>query len=268
MKKIIPLLIALQAVTMLCYSQVSSIPYGKNPYTGRYYKIRGFKIYCEVYGEGTPVLMIHGNGGSIAAFSQTIPYFEDKYMVIAVDSRAQGKSIDKSDSLTFEMMADDFSVLLDSLHIKKTYVIGWSDGGICALLLAIRHPDQVIKLASTGANLWPGYEPISSSEWKSMQRQYRAQLRRTWPTAVEKNDWKISELDDFQPNIPLAALRQIKCPSLIICGDRDVIPVKHTVLISKNIPKGHLWIVPNSGHATLIEHSDEFNEKVDNFFSH
>jgi pimeloyl-ACP methyl ester carboxylesterase len=212
--------------------------------------------------------MIHGNGGSIAAFSQTIPYFEEKYMVIAVDSRAQGNSIDKNDSLTFEMMADDFSVLLDSLHIKKTYVIGWSDGGICALLLAIRHPDQVIKLASTGANLWPGYEPIRSSEWKSMQREYKKQLHRTWPTAKEKNDWKIAELDDFQPNIPLAALRKIKTPSLIICGDRDVIPVEHTVLISKNIPNAHLWVVPNSGHATLIEHSDEFNEKVDDFFSH
>jgi len=255
MKKILPLLAVFQAVTMLCYCQQKSPAYGDNPSAGKYYNIRGFKMYCEIYGQGEPVLMIHGNGGSIGSFYRTIPYFEKKYMVIVADSRAHGKSIDSSDSLTFEMMADDFNALLDTLRIKKAYVIGWSDGGINALLLAIRHPDKVIKLASTGANLWPDFSPISATQWKQMQKQYNIQKNRTWSSAREKNDWKINALDQYQPNIPLSALKKIQCPAFIIGGDRDLIPVEHTKLIAKHIPQSTLWIVQDSGHATLIEHS-------------
>jgi len=266
MKKLISLLAVLQMVCQCCCSQQRP-HYGSNPSAGKYYDIRGFKMYCEIYGQGDPVLMIHGNGGNIGSFSKTIPYFEKKYMVIVADSRAQGNSVDSSATLTFEMMADDFSTLLDTLHIKSAYVIGWSDGGINGLLLAIRHPDKVIKLAATGANLWPDFTPLTSSQWRHMQKQYNIEKKKTWPTAQEKNDWKINALDEFQPNIHLSALKKIRCPSLIICGDHDMIPVKHTALIAKNIPKGKLWVVKNSGHRTLIEHSDEFNKNVDEFFA-
>jgi pimeloyl-ACP methyl ester carboxylesterase len=165
------------------------------------------------------------------------------------------------------MMADDFSTLLDSMHIKKTYVIGWSDGGINALLIAMRHPDKVIKLASTGANLWPDSTALIPSLWKEMQKNYNTSKNKSRTTEKEKNDWKIFLLDWFQPNIPLTALKAIKCPSLIICGDRDLIPVEHTVLIYKNIPDAYLWVLPNSGHATLIEHTADFNKKVNEFFT-
>jgi len=267
MKKILFILAFLQTITLICYSQQKSISYGNNPSAGKYYNIRGFKMYCEVYGDGKPLLMIHGNGGSIDAFKKNIPYFSKKYKVIVVDSRAHGKSTDSKDSLSFEMMADDFNALLEAMHIKKTYVIGWSDGGINALLLAMRHPDKVIKLVSTGANLWPDSTALIPSLWKDMQKQYNEQKNKKWATAKEKNDWKIFLLDYFQPNIPLKALKEIKCPSLIICGDHDLIPVEHTVLIYHNIPKAYLWVVPNSGHGTLIEHTDEFNKVVDGFFS-
>src|SRR5919199_3698925 len=110
-----------------------AVPYGNNSAAGKYYAVRGIKLYCEMYGQGKPLLLIHGNGGSIQSFSKNIPYFAKKYRVIAVDSRAHGKSIDPSDSLSFEMMADDFAALLTTLHIDSAYVVGWSDGGINAL---------------------------------------------------------------------------------------------------------------------------------------
>ena len=156
----------------IAWSQQQPIKYGDNPAAGKYYDVRGIKMYAEVYGTGKPLLLIHGNGGSIGAFSQTIPYFSKKYQVIAVDSRAHGKTVDAKDSLSFEMMADDFAALLDKMHIDSAYVIGWSDGGINALLLAIRHPDKVLKLASTGANIWPDFYPLSTSQWKQMQKEY------------------------------------------------------------------------------------------------
>ncbi|MGC3979143.1 MAG: alpha/beta hydrolase [Paludibacteraceae bacterium] len=132
-----------------------NINYGNNPNAAKYYNIRGINIYTEQYGNGKPLLMLHGNGGSIASMASIIPYFSNKYRVIAIDSRAHGKSIDTNDSLSFEMMADDISVLLDSMRISSAYLIGWSDGGIITIEMALRHPEKIIKLVSTGANLWP-----------------------------------------------------------------------------------------------------------------
>lgn len=83
-----------------------------------------------------------------------------------MDSRAQGKTVDAGDSLNFEMMADDEAALLDAMHNHSTYVICWSDGGINALCLAIRHPEKVIKLAGTGANLWPDSTGALPELWR------------------------------------------------------------------------------------------------------
>src|SRR5689334_22541047 len=136
--------------------------YGRNPKAGHYVNTRGFKMYYETYGEGQPLLIIHGNGGSINNFLYQIPYFSKEYKVVIADSRAQGKSTDTADSLSYEMMADDLNALLDSLHLDSCYVIGWSDGGINGLLLAIHHSEKVKKLAVTGANLWPDTSAINA----------------------------------------------------------------------------------------------------------
>ena len=252
-------------LSMLSYGQKPKVAYGNNPAAGRYYNIRGIKMYAEVYGKGAPLLLIHGNGGDISAFSKNIPYFEKKYMVIAVDSRSQGKSIDPKPALTFEQMADDFAALLDAMHIQKAYVLGWSDGGINAILMAMRHPDKVLKLASTGANLWPG--PTAFPDWDQTVKYYEENKNKVWHTAKERNAWKMFMLDYEQPNIKLAELKKVNCPALIIAGDHDGILDKHTRLIYKNIPGAKLWIVPNSSHSTLIDHADEFNKRVDAFFA-
>ena len=248
-------------------AQEKPVPFGDNPAAGKYYEINGFKMYCEIYGAGQPLLLIHGNGGSINAFKHNIPFFSGKYEVIAADSRAQGKSKDSGQSLTFEMMADDEAALLDALHIGSAYVIGWSDGGIVALLLAMRHPGKVIKLAATGANVQPDASAFRPGVWAQDKKRYDADKNKVWKTEKEKNDWKLFELDWNQPNIPFVALQSIRCPSLIICGDHDVISIEHTVKIFQAIPKAALWVVPSSGHATLIEHAKEFNTEVDEFFS-
>ena len=200
-----------------------------NSKAGKYLNTRGFKMYYEMYGTGKPLLIIHGNGGSIKDFSNQVPYFSKEYKVILADSRAQGKSIDARDSLNYEMMADDLNALLDELHLDSCYVIGWSDGGINGLLLAIRHPEKVKKLAVTGANLWPG------------------------TTAVE-------------PNITAAQLHTIKCPTLVIGGDHDALLPRHTLLIAEAIPRSYLWIIPNSGHSTPINYAKQFNETINDFF--
>lgn len=267
MKSVLSMVLLLLAMTGYGQNQPTIVPYGNNEVAGKYYNIRGIRMYCEVYGSGKPLLMIHGNGGSISAFRNNIGYFAGKYQVIALDSRSQGKSVDPADSLSFEMMADDEAALLDAMHINSAYVLGWSDGGINALLLAMRHPGKVIKLASTGANLWPDSTAIVPDFWKGDKRHFETMDASKIKTTREKNDWKLFLLDWYQPNVPLKTLQSIKCPSLIIGGDHDLIRVEHTVQIFQSIPHANLWILPNSCHSTLIDYADEFNRTVDAFFS-
>jgi len=245
----------------------TTVKYGHNKQAGKFYDIRGFKMYAEVYGQGAPLLIIHGNGGSIRDFIYQIPYFEKKYKVIVADSRAQGYSTDSGDSLTYEMMADDYAALLDAMKIDSAYVIGWSDGGINALLLAIRHPQKVKKLASTGANLVPDTTAVPREVWDIALPVYLALKAKTQKTPEEKDEYKLMRLLAEQPHIPLTDLQKISCPSLIIGGDHDVIKEEHTMLIYKNIPEAYLWILPGSGHSTPIIYKDDFNKVVDRFFS-
>ena len=243
-----------------------AVPYGRNPAAGHYLAVRGVRLYYETYGAGPPLLLLHGNGGSIQAFEKNIPYFARHYRVIALDSRAHGKSVDRGDSLSFEMLADDCAALLTGLRIDSTYVLGWSDGGITALLLGLRHPAQVRRLAATGANLSPDSTALLPSLWREQQRDYQQKKDSVFTSPKRRNDWKVFLLDVFQPNVPLTALAGMKPPAFIIAGDHDLIVAQHTVAIYQHLPRAWLWIVPHSGHGTLVEHSDEFNRQVDTFF--
>jgi pimeloyl-ACP methyl ester carboxylesterase len=241
--------------------------YGKNKNAGKYYNIRGFNMYAETYGTGMPLLIIHGNGGSINNFLYQIPYFSKKYKVIIADSRAQGNSKDEADSLSYEMMADDYAALLDQMKIDSAYVIGWSDGGINGLLLAIRHPEKVKKLAVTGANLWPDTTAVFNDVEQMVLPPYNMLKTKTDKNAQEKAGWKLLRLLVEQPHIPLTDLQKIAVPTLVIGGDHDVIKPEHTMLIAQNIPNSYLWILPGSGHSTPIIYKNDFNKQVDDFFS-
>jgi pimeloyl-ACP methyl ester carboxylesterase len=261
------ILLLSQFLVSILFAQEPAIHYGANATAGKFYSIRGFNMYCETYGEGQPLLIIHGNGGSIADFVNNIPYFSKKYKVIIADSRAQGKSADLKDSLSYEMMADDYAALLDTMKVDSAFVIGWSDGGINGLLLAIRHPEKVRKLAVTGANCWPDTSAVASDVIDLLMPFYNNIKAKTEKNPIEKAQWKLLRLLVEEPHISVAELHRIGCPTLVIGGDHDVIRPEHTMLISHSIPKSYLWILPNSGHSTPIFYKDAFNAIVDDFFA-
>jgi pimeloyl-ACP methyl ester carboxylesterase len=238
--------------------------FGSNEKAGGFATIRGFKMYYEMYGQGEPLLIIHGNGGSISNFFGQIPFFERHYKVILADSRAQGRSVDESDSLSYEMMADDLNDLLNTLHIDSCNVIGWSDGGINGLLLAIRHPDKVKKLAVTGANLWPDTSAVDPEVYDMVVQDIKSYKNKP-VTPNSKHALKLLHLLNQEPHISTAQLKKIKCPTLVIGGDHDVILTKHTLLIAESIPKSYLWILPDSGHSTPLVYKDLFNQVVYQF---
>src|SRR5215208_6456222 len=141
--------------------QTTSINYGDNRDAGNFKKINGINLYYEIYGTGKPLIFLHGNGGSIRGARAKIEYFKKYFKVIAIDSRGHGKSIDTTTKqLTYLQMTSDIKVLLDSLNIDSAFVQGQSDGGILGLLLAINFPGKISKLATYGANMFPGKKAV------------------------------------------------------------------------------------------------------------
>jgi pimeloyl-ACP methyl ester carboxylesterase len=134
------------------------------------------------------------------------------------------------------------------------------------LLLAIRHPDKVKMLASTGANLWPDTTAIDPFVYKMIQH-IKDSISKLAATPAIKGQRKLLRILADEPHIKLADLKKIHCPSLIIGGDHDVILPLHTLLIAEAITKSYLWIIPKSGHSTPIVYRDEFNQAVMNFFT-
>ena len=239
---------------------------GDNALVGKYLRTRGISMYYETYGKGQPMLLIHGNGGSISNFMYQIPYFADQYRVIGVDCRAQGKTVDKGDSLSYEMVADDLNALLDSLHLDSCFVMGWSDGATEGLLLAMRHPKMVKKLVVTGARLWTdssSMDPVVIA-WAT---NYIASFDHMKQSSDVQNNRKVAELMVQQKAIPISDLQKVKCPTLVIGGDHDIVLPQHTLLIAESLPRSYLWILPGAGNAILIDHTSLFNNIVGNFFS-
>jgi len=250
-------------------NEQSEIPYGDNQTIGKFTEVNGINMYYEIYGSGYPVIIIHGNGGSIAEMGNQISYFADDYKIIAADSREHGKSSGKDERLTYEVMATDWAELLNNLKIDSAYVIGWSDGGIIGLLLAIHYPEKVKKLAVCGVNIESDTSAIYSwaIDWIN-------KMNKTADENIEKNDtiqnWhrlkNYLDLLGNQPHIPLNDLHKIKAPTLVMAGDRDIIREEHTLKIYQNILNSRLCIFPASTHEIPVDDPDLFNSTVERFF--
>lgn len=268
------LAIGIQFLSALAFAQMpelkTKINYGSNAKAGKYAEVNGIKMYYEEYGKGAPMIMIHGNGGSIHDMGYQIEYFSKSYRVIAADSRCHGKSGIGDGQLTYEQMADDWAALMTFLKTDSAYIIGWSDGGILGLLLAIHHPAKVMRLAAMGANLQPDSSAVYG--W-AVRMVYRA--NKTVDSMIARNDttgpWAVLkkhlDLIGNQPHIPLSDLKKISAPTLVLSGDKDVITLEHTCQIFGNIPKAHLCIFPGATHLIPVEDPVTFNRAVEKFFT-
>jgi len=232
--------------------------YGGDKEAGKYADINGIKLYYETYGEGHPFLYLHGNGGSISNCSKFMPHLINKYKIIAIDSRAQGRSTDTHKPLTYMQMAADINALLDKLDIDSTYIWGQSDGAILGLILAMKHPDKVKKLLAFGANIQPDSLAVFECAINDSKRIVRE--------SKDERKRKLEQLMIDYPNIPYTDLSAIKAPVLVIAGDRDIIRPEHTLKIFQHIPNSHLCIIPGATHGASWEKKELFLSILDDFF--
>lgn len=212
-----------------------------------------------------PVLMLHGNGEEHGIFGQVIDAVcASGRPVVAVDSRAQGKSTRGTAELTYELMADDALAALAALGFGKAHLLGFSDGAIEALVIARDHPELALSLLSIGANLSP--DGVDDS----FQMEQAAQNLLAWADFWEKGDGSHRNVDPslvrptpkearttaellhmmvVYPQIDPASLSQIACPTTVMAGEFDEIKREETDLIHVSIPDSRLVIVPGAGHV-------------------
>jgi pimeloyl-ACP methyl ester carboxylesterase len=249
--------------------------YGSNQQVGKYAAVNDIKVYYEIYGAGEPLLLLHGNGGSIGDFVFQIPELSKHFRVIAVDSRAQGKSTDSKKEITYALMASDMSALIDKLNLGNVHVVGWSDGGNVGLELAFAHPQKVKKLITFGANYThvnyaapPDRVAMDANDPRLLQvapvlKKYKEGQDKVSPLVKKK----LSDLSDNYPNLTLDQLKQIKVPVLVVVGDRDLIRLDQTISLFTTLPHAQLFIVPGASHMVPLEQPEVINREVIHFLS-
>ncbi len=205
-------------------------------------RVNGININYEAYGDGKPIVLIHGNGENHKVFDILIDSLKMNYKVYALDSRCHGKSEDTKD-ISYSLMADDVIAFINTLKIEKPVLYGFSDGGIVGLLIAIKEPYLLSKLIISGANINPaGIKNFNLAFYR-------------FAYFITRN--KLVKMMVKEPDIESYELRKIKIPVYVLAGQRDIIKQSHTKLIADNIPQSTLEIIQNENHSSYIIHSDK-----------
>lgn len=241
------------------------IRYGNNKANSHRLKINDAELYYEIYGEGEPLLLLHGNSQSIYAFNKQIPELAKRFKVIAVDTRGQGNSKDYSTNpLNYELFADDMKQLLDSLHIKSANVLGWSDGGNTGLIMALKFPALVKRLGIMGAVLFSSKESVDGKILKGLKSAIESLKARI--DSHSKTKLRLYTLLLNEPHLSFNALKSLNMPVLVMAGEHDLVLEKHTKAIASNISNSILTIFKDASHFAPVEHPKEFNDVVLRFF--
>lgn len=236
------------------------IPYGDNPAAGAYLNVGDAKLYYEVYGTGKPLVLLHGGVyGYISEFQNLIPRLAENFQVICIATRGHGKSEIGSEPFTYRQRADDAYKIIRSVTNDSTVVIGFSDGGYSALKLAALYPQVVKKVVTIGVSDRPKgatsqkFNYTAASLMKSDSAFFSGRLKlMPEPGRWDESLSKLNKLynDDY---MSVETFGTIKCPVLIMSGDRDAYHSVETVVkCARAIPNAQLAIIPGCGHVVFF----------------
>lgn len=221
--------------------------------------IHGHPIFYAMQGRGPTLLLLHGGGDSGEhSFAQQLDEFAEHHFIVAPDQVGQGRTPDIKGPLSYTGMMEDTAALLQHLKLKQVDVVGFSDGGILALMLAVRHPELVRRLVISGVNIAPeGLNPDDLEE-----------LRATQTARPKTIDEKLAHLwltSPTESELNVAMLARIAQPVLVVSGDRDAITLEHTLKIFHALPLAELCVLPGTDHATFSGRSEWLNPIIHAF---
>lgn len=224
-------------------------------------EIHGHRIFYATRGNGPTLVFLHGGGDSGEhSFVRQLDVFSERHHILAPDQVGQGRTPDVPGPLSYTAMMQDTAALLQALKLKHVDVVGFSDGGILALMLAIRHPELVRRLVISGVNISP--EGLVTENLEGL----RADDTPTPKTMDEKlgHLWATSPTED---ELSLALLSKIKQPVLLVSGDHDMITLEHTLQIFHALPNSELCVLPGTDHGTFSSRPEWLNPIMSAFLA-
>ncbi|MBR0820421.1 alpha/beta fold hydrolase [Bradyrhizobium liaoningense] len=234
--------------------------------------VNGVKVWYATFGRGEPVILLHGGLANANYWGHQVRALQRHYQVIVMDSRGHGRSSRNQEPYGYDLMASDVVALLDHLKIKKAAIVGWSDGAIIGLDIAMKHPVRVSKLFAFAANSDPsGVADIASSDvFNTYIARAGDEYKRLSPTPTEYKSFvaEITKMWESQPKWTASDLASIKVPTWIVDGDHDeAIKRENTEFMAANIPGAGLLIQPEVSHFSFLQDPEQFNDDVLHFLA-
>lgn len=232
----------------------------KTDSTSGYAPVNGIKMYYEIHGEGTPLVLIHGGGSTIqSTFGKILPLFAKHYKVIAVELQAHGRTNDRDAPESFQQDANDVVTLLQYLKTPQAHILGFSNGGQTAMQIAISYPNLVNKLILISSfykreGAFPGFfDYMPKATFDDMPAPLKTAYLQVnndpkgLQTMFEKDKQRMVHFKDWADE----ELKSIQSPTFIIAGDHDVVTPEHAAKMAKIIPNTQLMILPGT-HGSFI----------------
>jgi pimeloyl-ACP methyl ester carboxylesterase len=234
-------------------------------------QVNGISIYYAIYGQGSPVIFLHGGLANADYWGGQVLPVAAHHTVILMDSRGHGRSTRDARPYGYDLMADDVVALMDTLKIARADVVGWSDGGILGIDLAMRHKDRVGKVFAFAANTMTsgvkdGVEknPTFAAFIERAGHEYAAHS--ATPKEYDNFVEQVSRMWAEQPNWSDAELKAIDTPILVADGDHDeAIKREHTEYVAATIPHAGLLILPDASHFAFLQDPRQFNFAILHF---
>lgn len=258
---------AIVVAVVAAYGLAPDASAAKRAATGHYAHVGGYGMYYEQYGRGRPLVLLHGGLNTIAgSFARQIPVFARTRRVIAIEQVGHGHTPDARATFAYGQMAEDTAELLRRLHVAPADLVGWSDGGIIALVIARRHPELVRRLVVSGVNVnVEGERPEDVEALRALDDEVEteaADRSPDEPAPVPSVESKVRRLWLTPIVLDKADLAQINAPVLVVAGDHDVIRLEHTIDIYESLPNAELCILPGTGHDTFQAAADALNPLI------
>jgi pimeloyl-ACP methyl ester carboxylesterase len=226
----------------------------------------GARIYFSTYGKGSPVILLHGGLANQRYWGDQVPALTRAgYRAILIDSRGHGRSSRDARPYTYELMASDVVAVMDQLGIRKTAVVGWSDGAIVGLVMALKDPDRLTRVFAFAANMDPSGvkdDAETNPTFARFEADAEDAYHKLSPTPRDFPDFHqaISKMWDEEPHYTAADLAKITVPVAIVDGDHDeAIKPEHTQYLARSIPGAQLVILPNASHFAFLQQPERFN---------
>ncbi len=241
--------------------------------------MRNSRIYYEESGAGDPLLLLHGGFGTVEDFASQTPELAKHFGVVGFERPGHGHTADNAGPFRFDTMATGTVDFIEALKLGATTLVGWSDGAIIALLVAISRPDLVKRLVCVSGLFDTNAQSPEDLNWirsltpESFRKAASPLVKHYdevspdgpshFPVVVEKT----KKLWLNEPNIAKEELAKIRAPTMIMAADRDAIPMDHTLELFRSIKAAQLCIIPGTTHFLLAEKADMVNRTILEFLT-